>query len=139
MTHERCPKCRRSVAVRAHARTVTCGHCGARSAVVGHRSNPGGGDVATRKYERFHGVEPQRQRTLNVTLPDEWWTLGKAVKVQYAPAARSERGDSIWDHDFGVTTKGRHASRAQIYASPDGRFILIHGGFTVSPDVGING
>lgn len=141
----RCPACRVRLQVPAGFRRGRCPGCGALLGAPRRERaapNPAASraDVqrASASYLRFHAATPERIR--QVELPDgAWWSLGHAYAVEYAPAARSARGNTIYRHLFGDTGDGSQPSTARLYTSPDGTRLLIVGNFQISPERGIVG
>lgn len=159
----RCPSCRAKLRVPKGFRRGRCPGCDALLGPPMRARNPSGpsassgqrpstrlspqrvafGDrtgraTAESRYRRFHEVAPKSARTLKLN-DSTWWGLGHAYAVEYAPSARSARGNTVYRHLFGDTGGGVKASTAKIYASPDGNKLLIVGNFNMSADRGIVG
>lgn len=138
---ERCPGCGASLRVPSGPWIGECPECGAAVGRVsrGRRRNPGraqkgGRDTghqseAARKYEAFHQSPPASVTNMpNVTLPVDWWALGSMTReahIQYVPPRNSRLAGNIMDHAWGDKGGSVQTPGARLYASADGKYLLI--------------
>lgn len=151
MSTEPCPGCGARLRMPAGFRRGRCPACRAMvttAPAAGRRSrhNPIVANAAkvgatVRAYQAFHSAPPRRIRQLDIELPREWWLLGHAEAIEYAPPPdRSKRGGSSFRHEFGDLGGRRQRSSAALYSSGDGRWLLIPAAnFKTLPSRGIVG
>ena len=154
-----CPSCRAPLRVNPGQRSGQCPACGAilgvrqgvRRANPSRRVTPATAAAATalarakQCYERFHGTPPHQVRKVQrPPNPGAAVLLGDLESLVYRPPKTSERGTDEhgnpidWVHksgDIGLPGPLRHlrvGTRPKLYASADGKQLMIVGGTQVT-------